>query len=925
MKIVILKKSYVLFFTLVFLTLTSWSTVLQPRLKLQGDTLNFEISGQKNWDYDLKKIKDKSQIKVQLSLKGIDQNSLSKIKNVANNFVKSIAVLPNQVDGMSIIEFVLKDESIEAFDYLTEQPSKLVVDFYQQEENLKTEDNKLNQFKGNGSNTPKTAQLKNESKRKPAQVDNLQIDNQNNGFGLIVNEKDSGIRSGLFDGADEKFDRFKLGFIDSKLIQSQKDMVDYYLRFPLVEREFDFWTSMKNNTPEYNFIKKETEEYKQAKLLKILFDKKRYLMLRKTSDWFEKKFKQSEYLENIYFMNADAMFKMYQETRNVKYYDEALSFYAKAIQRFPNSILKERTMLFVAMMRVERQDYLSAVRNLEGHIYNPEFKNKPSAEYAKLALAYSLAKLNKLDDALKILDGLEQTAKSNLIKADAGLRRGDFYSQSQQYEKAAEAYSKALTKYEKESELYPGSYFNFSEVLFRNKKPEQAHAAALNFVKKFPSHEYAPYALTRVGELLEILGSEQSKAVGAYLETHFRYGDNPRTIIARLHLLSTRMKVMKEQEVNETLTKMDELAKKSELANIDQFKTTMISDGFYKRNEYQKALDQLISFYQKEPNKPDSSQIVLRIAKNINALIKEQLNNDDYKSVLNTYKKYADTWIKNQPRIDTDFYIAKAYQKAGAYGVALKKIQKIYDQLENVSTQAEFSKIKSTQNLPSFDELNLMTALCLYEEGQYQESYDKMKQIAKPQALSVQDQVNRIYYTALMSERKGDYTNSIRYLTEAVREWSNKPELLAPSLLKLSDLENKRNNFAAAKSYLMNIVQNNVLADYKLTAYKKLIDLSVQQKNKEDTKLYLTEILTKFESSHDLATERYKLGELFFNDGEIQKASNVWSDLKGDSSLIWSKLAQNKLNDVKWKDENNKYLKRIPAVSKSENNTENTQ
>jgi len=218
-----------------------------------------------------------------------------------------------------------------------------------------------------------------------------------------------------------------------------------------------------------------------------------------------------------------------------------------------------------------------------------------------------------------------------------------------------------------------------------------------------------------------------------------------------------------------------------------------------------------------------------------------------------------------------------------------------------------------------------MTALCLYEEGQYQESYDKMKQIAKPQALSVQDQVNRIYYTALMSERKGDYTNSIRYLTEAVREWSNKPELLAPSLLKLSDLENKRNNFAAAKSYLMNIVQNNVLADYKLTAYKKLIDLSVQQKNKEDTKLYLTEILTKFESSHDLATERYKLGELFFNDGEIQKASNVWSDLKGDSSLIWSKLAQNKLNDVKWKDENNKYLKRIPAVSKSENNTENTQ
>jgi len=902
-------------------TLKSWSATLSSQVKLQGETLNFEISGQKNWDYDLKRVNDK----ILLTIKNSDKTNISNLKNLDNPFVKSIKILPNQLDGFSTIEFSLASKQVEAFDYLTEQPSKLVVDFYLNEDFVDKNIKKENvDIKGRqGSNPPKLVQTQIGSlQRKPAQVDFLSVIDPMTQ--INVDDKESNIRSGLFDGGDEKFDRFKLGIIDTRKSQLQKEMVDYYLRYPLIERDFDFWTLMKQNKPEYEFKANDTDEYKQAKLIKVLFDKKRYLVMRKTTDWFEKKFKTSDYLENIYFMNADAMYDMYLESNNAKYYEDALSFYAKALQRFPNSKLKERTSLLVAMIKLDKKDYLSAVRLFDAHINEPEYKNKQSAEYAKLGMAYSLSKLNKLDEALKNIEDLENNAKNVNTKAEAALRKGDYFAQVGQYEKAADAYSKSISKFEKQAENFPSTYFNFSEVLFRDRKPEQAHAAALNFVKKFPSHEYAPYALTRVGELLEVLGAEQSKAVGAYLETNFRYGDSPKTIIAKLHLLSTRMKVMKDQEVQETLSKMDELASKSDLQNVDQFKVTMISDGFSKRNEYQKALDQLITFYQKDPNRPDSSQIFLRISQNINSLIKKTLDSGDYKSVLSIYQKYSDTWIKKQPRIDTDFYVAKAYLEAGAYSVALNKFNEVSQKILDIGKNKDVHTTL-TQNLPTSDEINLMKALCLFEEGQFKDSFDKMKLIDNPEKLSDKDQINRIYYTALMADKRGDYKNAIRYLKELSREWSDKPNLLGPALLKLSDFEIKNHDYSNAKNNLNKIIQEASLKDQeKMSAYRKMIEIAHTLTDTEMSKEYLAQYIEKYGQTKDLSTERYQLGEIYFNAGQIQKAESIWSELKSETSSTLSKLAASKLNDIKWKDENKKYLKRIPAMTKSEKNSEDS-
>ena len=918
----------------------SWAANMQTNLRVQGDTLNFEVSGQKNWDYDLKRVQDSKSVKVQLQVKGLDEASTRNLKNVQNPFVKEVKVLPKAVDGFTVIEFTLANDSVDAFDYLTDQPSKLVVDFYKNDERIKapqangstdsesaaggtagdkaTTGKKLKKAGSNPGKVAATDKKHQSPSRYPADYDALKIEEENGILTFV--QQDVDLKSGLFDGGDEKFHRFKIKEIEIKKNAIIKGLANYYLRFPMLSHEMNFWTAMKKNPPEYEIAADEGEENKQARFLKVLYDRKRTLVLKKTTGWFEgkDKFPNSKYLEQIYYMNADSLVNLWRETGEAKYFDDAMQFYGKAMMKFPNSKLNERTSLLMGFLNLDKKDYLTAIRKLSGHIDNPAYKGRPSQEYAKLGLALALLNSNKLEDGLALLDDVEKNTKNEMTRAEASFRRGDFYFDQGKYQEAVQAYDVSNKKYAKQTQLFPNAHFNRMEALFRLKLPELSHSQALEFVQRYPDHEYAPYALTRVGELLEILGADQSKSVGAYLETHFRYGDNPKTVVSRLHLLSTRMKVMKEQEVRETIAKMNELAEQSKLEDIQQFKTTMIADGYSRRKEYDKAIEILTQFYQKEPNKPDSYQVTLRIMRNINDQMKEYSSKDDFQNVLKSYKRFADTWLKAQPRIDTNFYVAKAYQSAGSYNTALKLYDKLRKQIGLLKDDVVSTAIRANQDIPTDDVINLMQAQCLYEENRYQEAYEKMQSISNPDALSVQDQINRVHYTALLYEKKGELNAAVRYLTELTKVWKDKYELLAPSVLHLANLEIKRKQPEFAIDNLNELLKSKVSDKHKLEAYKKLADVAISEKKSDLAIKTISNLLENFETKEILSSYRYKLGELYFNQGEIKKASDVWAELKGNESAFWSQLAQNKMRDSNWNEENKKYLKRIPAMSKSE-------
>lgn len=906
--LILLMSSYCLFLT----GQKSWAAELKTGLKLQGETLNFEIVGQKSWDYDIQRLKIGKQTKVQLSIKGLSNESIQGLKVQNNPFIESVKVLPKSLDDISVVEFWLKNDQVDAFDYLTDQPSKLIIDFYFNEE-LKSTDNSANKKNTKNKISKNTLPEKNKNSRRPADVDYLKITDIEG----IESTLDSGVNlhSGIFDGSDNKYTRFKLK--DYEISQSAilKGLTNYYLQFPIIDQEFNFWKKMKQSPPDYQITEKNNEENKQARLLQTLYKKNRPLVLKKAFEWFENKFPNSEYLEPAHLMTADSLVQLWRTENKNEYFEQASFLYDQFLRKYPNSVLAERTSLSMGMLNIDKKNYLEATRKLNAHIENVNYKNKISNQYAQLGLAYGLSKLSETEQALKNITQLELTSQDPLVKAEAAFRKADIQMNENNFKLGYEQYVMAIQKYANVATLFPNAYFNKMEALFQLKKPEKAHEAALEFVQKFPTHDYAPYALTRVGELLEIISTDQTKSMGAYLETHFRYGDNPKTIVARLHLLSARMKSMKDQELKETIQKMNELSLKSDLENVDQFKATMISDGFSRRDDYDQAIDILSKFFQSAPTRKNSDQVTKRIVKNIHDQIRNFSTRGQHKNVLATVQKYSDTWLKKNDRIDTGFLIGKAYQSAGAYNVALKKYDQAIAAISDLKNDDVSLSIRANQTLPSLAELYLSKSQCLFEDKKFQQAYDDIQKISKPEELTENQQIERVYLVSELYQQKGDSDSAIRYLNEVVRLWENKPQQVAPTVLKLAELEQKKMNFKKSTELLKNLSEQNITDDYKIRAYQMLSKVSLESKDSVSAISALTDLLNKFEKKHVLSEERFKLGQIYFNQGEMKKAEDVWSQFQGSDSVFWGKLASEKMNNSKWKQDYKKYLKRIPATA----------
>ncbi|MBC7420787.1 MAG: tetratricopeptide repeat protein [Bdellovibrio sp.] len=922
--VLLMKKIFLII--IAFISLTSNAADLKGLVSLQGETFNFELTGQKNWDYDVKRVKEKNQTKIQLFVKSLDEQAIEKIKNIENPFVKSIQITPRPVDGRWLVEFILKTDQVETFDYLTDQPSKLIVDFYLSdsptvaattEKNLEAvpKSKLVKKVKPVAEATTKQV---NSKKRAPAEVDVLKID-----VNAAEIEESLFSRSGLYDGGDSKFSRFAMRDTDYKEESVIRSQNNYYLKFPMLESDFSFWDKIKENRPVYDFKAKDTEENKQARLLKTLFDKKRYLVFLQTAEWFKNKFPSSEYSELISFMGGDALIELWKQEKNETFYEQAQSAYKQALLKYPDSVLAERTSLIVGMYAIEKLDFMGAIRSLNAHVENKKYADKISKQYALIGLAHSYSKINKLDEAQNLLARLEKESKNPLILAEVAVRKGDFYFSTKKYDEAIQAYERAIKKHTIVSQLFPSVHFNKMEACFWKRKYKESHASALDFVRTFPAHSFAPYALTRVGELLDILGADQSQVVGSYLETHFRYGDSPKTIVARLHLLSTRMKSMKTEELEQTLKKMDDLAQNIELQNIDQFKIAMVSDGFARRKEYRRAIDILSKFYQANPVRQDSQQVTQRIVRNINDELKNLVDQEKYKDVLKTYREYADTWLKGQNRIDTDYLLGVAYNHAGAYNVAIEKFNKTLARLQNVKGTAKEKVVLVNEYLPSIDDLHLQTANAYFENKNYQDAYQSLEKIKNPLDMPEAEQLQRVMLASKLYEQKGDLEISIRYLSELSRLWEGKSQLLMPALLRLAEMQAKNNDISdSLKTYqkTFDIVLAETGTDQKNVSVlaKEYPELLVRQNKSDEAIPVLAQMIAKYSEKFPMSQEKYFLGSLYFKNGEIKKAEQAWSQIKGDDSKIWKKLSEEKLKQASWDDDYKKHIKRIPAMSQME-------
>ena len=614
-------------------------------------------------------------------------------------------------------------------------------------------------------------------------------------------------------------------------------------------------------------------------------------------------------------MTADRLMEFGKSTNNQKALKRSMEIYGKYMELFPHSILVERTSLMLGFEELEQKDYFKAIRKFEEHANDERFKGRRSVDYALLGQAFSLSKLGQLSDANNTIDKIKNVNKDEHIDAEREYSKADFLMRQSMYSEAVTAYDKALAKYSKCKMNYPNALFNQMEALFRTKNPIDSHKTALEFAQNFPSHEFAPFALTRLGELLEIMVKDPKKSVGAFLETHFRYGDDPKTVIARLHLLSTRMRGMKDLELKATLKKMDELTSKSDLENLDQFKVIMVGDGFASRNEYDKSIDILERFYQLAPSRKNSEQVTQRINRYANEMIRTFSENEEHREVLKNIQKYKYTWLKNRDRIDTDFALGRAYQAVGVFDESLRQVQEVKSKILNLGNTPKDMKIRAIQTLPPIEKVLLTESQILYELNQFNVANESLQQIRNVDALSVKDQIDRVYLASRIFEQRGDIDAAIRFLNDVNSHWKNEKRYIIDSQMRLAQLEAARKNFDRALEVIKAAEIENLPDADKAKILQTQSDIALKAKQNNVAITSLQSLIDLFGQKPEFAEDRYTLGKLYFEAGDVKNSERVWNQFPGES--MWQKLAIDKMNSAQWMNEHKKYIKRLPAATET--------
>ena len=900
-----------------------------------GDTTHIEFRGRQEWVYQSP---EKSKDQIRVVVPAFDDATVVQLQAWTCPLIKEVKVNKELAsDGKYEVVFSLKSDKVESFDYLTDDPSYLVLDFY--EKKLEPDKEAQKSIAGTTTALPektkkssvkktKTQAKKSKSSdykkhdRSPASSELLIVDNKLKSQ-VETQDLDSTdgadvrFESGVFDGGDPNYDRFRIKNYEKKeasLIASQQNI---YLRYPMLLQKLSRLEVFKNNSPEYEIEPTNTEENKVARLLITLFNKKRYGAFFKTAKYFESKFPNSNYDEIYKNLLAESHRALYERDGDIKDFNAFQSIHKYLIDTYPDSIMSERNSLVLLYYYLDRGDSAEALQ--QAQLFLQKFKNSKEVDYVKFAMAESYLKLNRPDEAIQTYQEVINQSQDKSLVIEAHYRVGDVHAEKQKYSEAIEAYNIAHTKYPEHKVMFPSAQYNKSEALFWLGKNTESLDSYIEFVKIFPQHRHGGFALTRVGELLEILGADPRRVMGAFIEGYFRFPDSQGSEVARIRMLSSGLKNMQDREKKRAIEEIDAITKKSTLPKIAEFSTLMKADGLAKRTEYEESLNLLLSYYQNHPTTANLKTFKGRILRNISDILRVKLDKNEFIEALNFYGKYAPTWLKSHNRVDISFYEGVAYEKAGVPKEASKIYQNVLQKINSIEGQFADRERAVYENFVDKQEVSLRLAAVALTERRYRDSYNYLS--ALKLTMSADNEIEKAQIGAEVARQMGDSDKAIEFLEKLVDKYKGEKVSIVEPKIQLASIYLSKNRTSDADKNLSDI-EALVSGGQKISdeSMAKVLNLRGDQQLVDGQKLAAVEtyvkLLENFENKYPLDSVRYKAGQILFDEGDIKGAEKIWNGLSDKTGAVYKKLAFEKLGQAEWSDSYKKYVDRIPAAEK---------
>ncbi|NQZ02211.1 MAG: tetratricopeptide repeat protein [Bdellovibrionales bacterium] len=881
-----------------------------------GDATHLEFSGLADWKY---RLDPKSNTVVELYVPPFDEKTLVELQTWTDRFIAGIEIDKNAPDGQYKVTLKLKRSDVETFDYLTDEPSRLIVDIFEKPQVAET----------SKPVAPKVAKAKapvRDRRRAKVAGDSKADDRKPSGeLDPGVNEIDFKNRfinndypqRGVFDGGDPDYNRFRIAEKDVKesaIIASRQNI---YIRFPMLTMPSSELGQLLDTRPNYVIKPRSSQENKEARLLLTLYKKGRIGLFFKAYNYFKSAYPDSVYDEIVTHLAAELQFDRFRKEGNRLSYDAAKSLYTYLLDKYPDSPLAERTNFILGYAALERGSAIPAIQRFE-RIIN-QYPNSESLDEAKRAQAAAFLGLNRYADALRTLNDLSKNAKFKRYSREASYRIGDVHFQKRDFDKAIKSYIDALENYPEYESTFPNAHFNMAESYFWKGDFRKALSHYVEFVSRFPNHDFGGYALTRIGENLGILGADQPRVIGAYLESYFRFRDNPGANVARVRMLSQQMKGMKEKELQKALTEISEIADNTDLPRIKEFVALMMADGFHRRKDYMQAMDKLISYYQKNPTSADLSFFKKKILAEMAMVMDKKVKGEEFIPALEFFQEYKQTWLRGSERLDIPYLLGRAYEQAGVLSEAGTIYKKTLADLDGLKGTERLKQIRVSEQLPSQDEINLRLARVSEQGRDYSGAEKFLKKIKQPTKLSSSSKIERVIISAEVAKAKGQTEKAKSLLSKLEESWKGQPELVAPVLMDLASLQHQDNEQIDAIQSIEKMEESRPEEGYPQPLDIEMLTTKGKVLEKQGKKLAAVEayvnLLNQYEGKAPLGSVRYRAGDLLYKEGDLKGAELIWNKLSPEKDSMFLRLAEERLKDAEWQSTYKKYIERIPAMS----------
>lgn len=889
---------------LCFILLPVTSLALQSKADSMSDATHFEFQGSNAWDYSF----DNTDQGFVLLLKSLNPEAEKLLTEFRDERVQSIEITRVPGDYPIQVTFKFASKNLEAFDYLTDDPKRLVVDIF----NSKNTASSLST-----ASTPSPSRAP--AGEMPIKVDAATLPTNVPPLASAANALTPVEVLGLFDAADPTYNRFKVNpdEVNPKSIVTESRRL--FLELPAWERPHALLEDLLKDKPIYKIHEKPGQENLEARFLLQLFLKEHPAGTIKAAEIFLRKHPKSDYRQIVEHILADTYFQTWLDSDNKGAFERAMGLYKDLVRKNPNSPLQERTELVMGLGYLKRGDAPSAARVLE------KFKdNFPMSSYlpqVELALTHTDLLLNSYDKALGRLKGLVEAEDTPApVREEAVHLRGNVFLQQKKWNDAIQAYLAARESHPDAVKFLGYATFNLGESYFWNEEYLKSLDAFREYATYFPETAHTAYALTRMGEIFEILGQPESRSLAIYRESHFRFRDTDGGRLARVRFISRTMKEMNDKDIIAALKEIAEISHKMSHPQFGDFIELVKADGYSLRGDYAKAAEMLMAHLAVNPRTEHRKKYEEAIASNLALQMRKELVSGNPIESLRIYSKNSQLWFNKADRLDPLYLASWAYEKAGAPEKALSLYKEYESKLSQIPNGEDKAEKMVIENLPAHEILWLRMAATTCGMNQYTECGNFLKKIGDPENLSDREYVELALLAATLLENSGKSSEVAKVLdsVEKRREALNDPQ----TLLQLARAYSKIKRAEKAAQYYNDFItlSKDVTIEAKqvVLVHTELADLYLKNKQKSKAKETLERVIEAYGSGYDLSPERYNLGLLYLEDGNKQAAQQVWQPLLGLQNNFWSKMAEDKIQDLKWREEYGSVLNRLPA-SRSNN------